>query len=114
MRIARYEYDGRTRYGLADLESGKVREIAGEPFDRVEMTGDARRLEEVRLLAPVVPGKIVAVGLNYKDHARELGMKIPEEPLLFLKAPSALNDPGGRSSTRRSRSAWITRRSSRL
>jgi 2-keto-4-pentenoate hydratase/2-oxohepta-3-ene-1,7-dioic acid hydratase in catechol pathway len=95
MRIARYECEGRARYGIADLESGKVREIAGEPFDRVETTGDARRLEEVRLLAPVVPGKIVAVGLNYKDHARELGMKIPEEPLLFLKAPSALNDPGG-------------------
>lgn len=95
MRIARYEYDGRSRYGLADLESGKVREIAGEPFDRVETTGAARRLEEVRLLAPVVPGKIVAVGLNYKDHARELGMKIPEEPLLFLKAPSALNGPEG-------------------
>ena len=95
MRIARYEWEGRARYGLVDLESGKVREIPGEPFGRVETTGDARRLEEVRLLSPVVPGKIVAVGLNYKDHARELGMKLPEEPLLFLKAPSALNDPGG-------------------
>jgi len=95
MRIARYEYEGRARHGLADPESGKVRELAAGPFDGVETTGDARRLEEVRLLAPVVPGKIVAVGLNYKDHARELGMKIPEEPLLFLKAPSALNDPGG-------------------
>lgn len=96
MRIARYEYDGRVRYGLADPESGRVREIAGAPFDRVEATGVARRLEEVRLLAPVVPGKIVAVGLNYRDHAREMGKKIPEEPLLFLKASSALNDPGGK------------------
>jgi len=95
MRIARYEYEDRTRYGLADPESGEVREIAGAPFDRVEATGVARRLEEVRLLAPVVPGKIVAVGLNYRDHAREMGKTIPEEPLLFLKAPSALNDPGG-------------------
>ena len=95
MRIARYEYEGRSWYGLSDPESGTVREIAGEPFDRVEATGVARRLEEVRLLAPVVPGKIVAVGLNYKDHAREMGKKIPEEPLLFLKASSALNDPGG-------------------
>jgi 2-keto-4-pentenoate hydratase/2-oxohepta-3-ene-1,7-dioic acid hydratase in catechol pathway len=95
MRIARYECEGRARYGLVDPESGKVREIAGEPFGRVETIGDARRLEGVRLLAPVVPGKIVAVGLNYKDHARELGMKIPEEPLLFLKAPSALIGPGG-------------------
>ena len=95
MRIARYEYKGRARYGLADPESGRIREIAGGPFDRVETTGDARRLEEVRLLAPVLPGKIVAVGLNYKDHARELGMEIPEEPLLFLKAPSALIGPEG-------------------
>ncbi len=95
MRFARYEYEGRVRNGLVDPEGGTVREIAGDPFDRVEATGAARRLEEVRLLAPVVPGKIVAVGLNYKDHAREMGKKIPEEPLLFLKATSALNDPGG-------------------
>jgi 2-keto-4-pentenoate hydratase/2-oxohepta-3-ene-1,7-dioic acid hydratase in catechol pathway len=95
VRIARYEYKGRARYGLVDAENGKVLEIAGDPFNGVETTGDARRLEEVRLLAPVVPGKIVAVGLNYKDHARELGMEIPEEPLLFLKAPSALIGPEG-------------------
>ena len=48
MRIARYEYEGRARYGLADPESGIVREIAGGPLDRVEATGVARRLEEVR------------------------------------------------------------------
>ncbi|HEU4949726.1 MAG TPA: fumarylacetoacetate hydrolase family protein [Candidatus Deferrimicrobiaceae bacterium] len=95
MRIARYGFEGCVRYGLADPESGKVRELAGDPFDGVEATGVVRRLDEVRLLAPVVPGKIVAVGLNYKDHAREMGKEIPEEPLLFLKAPSALNDPGG-------------------
>jgi 2-keto-4-pentenoate hydratase/2-oxohepta-3-ene-1,7-dioic acid hydratase in catechol pathway len=95
MRIARYGHEGRARYGLAEPESGQVREIAGDPFDRVEATGVTLRLDEVRLLAPVVPGKIVAVGLNYMDHAREMGKKIPEEPLLFLKAPSALNDPGG-------------------
>ncbi|HAM32790.1 MAG TPA: 2-hydroxyhepta-2,4-diene-1,7-dioate isomerase [Deltaproteobacteria bacterium] len=95
MKIARYEFDGQVRYGLVEPESGTVREIAGEPFERVEATGIVRRLDEVRLLSPVVPGKIVAVGLNYKDHAREMGKKIPEEPLLFLKATSAVNDPGG-------------------
>ena len=95
MKIARYEFDGQARYGLVEPESGTVREIAGEPFERVEATGIVRRLDEVRLLSPVVPGKIVAVGLNYKDHAREMGKKIPEEPLLFLKASSAVNDPGG-------------------
>ena len=95
MKIARYEFEGEIRYGRVDPESGKVREIAGEPFEGVQTTGVVRRLGEIRLLAPVTPGKIVAVGLNYRDHAREMGKQIPEEPLLFLKAPSALNPPGG-------------------
>lgn len=50
--------------------------------------------EEVRLLAPVAPSKIVCVGRNYQEHAAELGNKIPDEPLLFLKAPSAIIAPG--------------------
>jgi 2-keto-4-pentenoate hydratase/2-oxohepta-3-ene-1,7-dioic acid hydratase in catechol pathway len=95
LKIARYEAEGVVRFGLVDPSSGKIREIAGEPFDGVQATGVVRRLEEVRLLAPVAPGKIVAVGLNYRDHAREMGKAIPGEPLLFLKAPSALNHPGG-------------------
>ena len=95
MKIARYEFEGGIRYGMVDSAAGKVREIAGEPFEGVQATGVVHRLEEVRLLAPVAPGKIVAVGLNYRDHAREMGKQIPEEPLLFLKAPSALNPPGG-------------------
>ena len=96
MRIARYESGGHVRHGTVDPESGEILEIAAaDPFGRIEATGVVRRLEAVRLLAPVVPGKIVAVGLNYRDHAREMGKEIPGEPLLFLKAPSALNDPGG-------------------
>jgi 2-keto-4-pentenoate hydratase/2-oxohepta-3-ene-1,7-dioic acid hydratase in catechol pathway len=47
-------------------------------------------LSDVKLLAPVVPSKIVCVGRNYREHAAELGNKVPAEPLLFLKAPSAL------------------------
>lgn len=47
-------------------------------------------LDEVKLLAPVVPSKIVCVGRNYREHAAELGNKMPDEPLLFLKAPSAV------------------------
>ena len=45
---------------------------------------------DVKLLAPVAPSKIVCVGRNYREHAAELGNKMPDEPLLFLKAPSAL------------------------
>jgi 2-keto-4-pentenoate hydratase/2-oxohepta-3-ene-1,7-dioic acid hydratase in catechol pathway len=48
----------------------------------------------VNFLAPCVPTKIVAVGLNYRDHARELGMAVPEDPLLFLKPPTSLIGPG--------------------
>ncbi|HVI72474.1 MAG TPA: fumarylacetoacetate hydrolase family protein [Pyrinomonadaceae bacterium] len=47
-------------------------------------------LAEVKLLAPVVPSKVVCVGRNYREHAAELGNKMPDEPLLFLKAPSAV------------------------
>jgi 2-keto-4-pentenoate hydratase/2-oxohepta-3-ene-1,7-dioic acid hydratase in catechol pathway len=95
MKFLRYEKDGKISGGILDPGSGEIREIEGLPFDGMRPTGKKDRLSEVRLLAPVVPSKIVAVGLNYKDHAREMGKKIPEEPLLFLKAPSALNRPGG-------------------
>jgi 2-keto-4-pentenoate hydratase/2-oxohepta-3-ene-1,7-dioic acid hydratase in catechol pathway len=56
---------------------------------------EARRLMEAELLVPVTPSKIVCVGRNYKDHAKELGNDLPAEPLLFLKAPSSLLPPGG-------------------
>jgi len=50
-------------------------------------------LDEVRLLAPVAPSKIVCVGRNYREHAAELGNKMPDEPLLFLKSPAAVIGP---------------------
>jgi 2-keto-4-pentenoate hydratase/2-oxohepta-3-ene-1,7-dioic acid hydratase in catechol pathway len=53
-------------------------------------------LAEAELLAPVVPGKIVGVGLNYRDHAAEMKKSLPDEPLLFLKPPSAVIGPGER------------------
>jgi 2-keto-4-pentenoate hydratase/2-oxohepta-3-ene-1,7-dioic acid hydratase in catechol pathway len=95
VKILRFETAGRSAYGVLDPKSGEIRELEGPPFGGLRYTGALYRLPEVLLLAPVVPSKIVAVGLNYRDHAREMGKKIPEEPLLFLKAPSALNRPGG-------------------
>src|SRR5687767_4664675 len=53
-------------------------------------------LGEVKLLAPVRPSKIICVGRNYREHAAELGNKMPDEPLLFLKAPSAIIGPDDR------------------
>lgn len=55
---------------------------------------DSYSLDNVFLLAPVVPSKIICVGLNYVDHAEELNMPIPDEPILFLKPPSSVIGPG--------------------
>ena len=52
------------------------------------------RVDLEHLLAPVVPGKIVAVGLNYRDHAREMAHEIPKEPVLFIKPSTAVIGPG--------------------
>lgn len=53
-----------------------------------------RALEITKLLAPALPGKIIAVGLNYRDHAQEMGLKLPEEPILFMKPSTSIIGPG--------------------
>jgi 2-keto-4-pentenoate hydratase/2-oxohepta-3-ene-1,7-dioic acid hydratase in catechol pathway len=60
--------------------------VANAEFERSQSIA----LSSARLLAPVTPSKIVCVGRNYREHAAELGNKMPDEPLLFLKAPSAV------------------------
>jgi 2-keto-4-pentenoate hydratase/2-oxohepta-3-ene-1,7-dioic acid hydratase in catechol pathway len=95
MRIVRFEESGRNGYGVLGEGGEEIRDMHGLPFSGIRFTGSRFHLSAVRLLAPVLPSKIVAVGLNYMDHAREMGKKIPEEPLIFLKSPSALNHPGG-------------------
>jgi 2-keto-4-pentenoate hydratase/2-oxohepta-3-ene-1,7-dioic acid hydratase in catechol pathway len=73
------------RYGV--LEGDAIREAPGLG---VPERGREHRLAEVRLLPPCSPSKIVCVGRNYMDHAKELNNPVPEEPLIFLKPPSAL------------------------
>jgi 2-keto-4-pentenoate hydratase/2-oxohepta-3-ene-1,7-dioic acid hydratase in catechol pathway len=78
------------------LEGGQVREITGSPWTQWSPGPRSWRLTDIRLLAPVEPGKVVCVGRNYAAHAAELGNEIPKEPLIFLKPPSAIvgpNDP---------------------
>ncbi len=97
MRICRFTHEtfGGPRYGL--LESTRLLPLASAtPFaepDDLRTAGELP-LEEVELLAPVQPSKIVCVGRNYRDHAAELGNPMPEEPLLFLKAPSTVIGDG--------------------
>lgn len=70
--------------------------VAGEKVYSISDQGALRAfyIQDVRLLPPVKPSKIVCVGLNYIDHAKDVGKQIPDEPLLFLKAPSSLAGPG--------------------
>jgi 2-keto-4-pentenoate hydratase/2-oxohepta-3-ene-1,7-dioic acid hydratase in catechol pathway len=92
MRIVRFEMSGRSGYGI--LEGEKISVLWGTPYDGLEHTsGEGMSLPEVTLLAPCEPTKIVALGLNYRDHAAEIGHPLPEEPLLFIKPSTAVIGP---------------------
>ncbi len=93
MKIYRVEHRGAVRWAREDAP-GTLRFLAGEPFDGARDAEDTASLAEVRVLAPVTPSKIVAIGLNYRDHAVERGKPIPKEPLVFLKPPSSVIGPG--------------------
>ena len=95
MRLARFLLNGLAGYGIY-MDDG-VQPIAWEPFEDSDEEESFQKLphSDISLLAPVVPTKIVCIGLNYRDHAEEFGMEIPEEPTLFLKAPSTVLEPGG-------------------
>ncbi|RMG69658.1 MAG: DUF2437 domain-containing protein, partial [Nitrospirae bacterium] len=77
MLLGRFLYRG--RIARAVVEEQSVRFLSG-PYK-----GKSTSLTDVKILTPCKPSKIVCVGLNYRDHAEELGMPIPEEPILFLK-----------------------------
>ncbi len=92
MKFVRFCRNDEVVYGVVDKDC--VREIEGDIFSDCRALEHRYPLEECRLLAPCSPSKIVAVGLNYRTHAEELKMEIPEEPLLFLKPPTAVIGPG--------------------
>jgi len=92
MRLVRFVAQNRPAYGI--LDNDEVVELDGEGYASMSSRRVVHRAAEVRLLAPCVPTKIVAVGLNYRDHANELGMDVPESPVLFLKPPTTVIGPG--------------------
>lgn len=91
-KYLRFEAEGREKYGL--LDGDKVRELAGHYVRTAVLTGVEYLLSEVKVLAPTVPSKVVCIGLNYKAHAVERGKQLPEEPMMFLKPPSAIIGSG--------------------
>ena len=92
MRIVRFKRDGDACYGI--VEGSIVNELEGDIFSRYEFTGKKHPLETLKIIAPCQPTKIVALGLNYRSHAEELKMTLPEDPLLFLKPSTAVIGPG--------------------
>lgn len=84
-RLARFQVDGEIFFGK--IEGDRVTHVGGRDFPR-ELS-----LQNVRLLSPSLPTKVVAVGLNYLDHAQELNLQLPEEPLLFMKPSSSVIGP---------------------
>jgi 2-keto-4-pentenoate hydratase/2-oxohepta-3-ene-1,7-dioic acid hydratase in catechol pathway len=89
--FCRYQHDKTISYGTIDGDS--VSAITPDPFSRWKKTGESLPLAKVKLLSPCVPTKVVAVGLNYIDHAGELNMDVPDEPIIFLKPAEAVIGP---------------------
>jgi len=105
LRIARFAVGDEVADGVVGVARGTgapegediVAELAGHPLDTGKqgprLTGTTYPLTDVRLLAPIVPSKVVAVGKNYADHVREMGGEPPAEPILFLKPSTAVCGP---------------------
>lgn len=97
-RIYRIQWNGEPRYAIE--RDGTLSLVAGDVFGRYtigERIGEGAAgafAPAVQMLAPVAPTKIVAIGLNYKDHAAEQGKPLPKEPMLFLKPCTAVIGPG--------------------
>jgi len=95
LRIVRFAAKGKIRFGK--LEGDTVHSFRGSPFAQFRragktfpLDGNKYKLDEVKLLAPCLPSKIVCLGLNYRAHAEETKLPIPTVPLIFLKPSTAV------------------------
>lgn len=88
MKIARFSFKKNQYWGVLKNEGFRV--LKDAPYKGIKYTNQRIIFKKVKLLPPANPSKIVLVGLNYKDHARELGMSRPKEPIIFLKPPTTL------------------------
>ncbi|HVE63725.1 MAG TPA: fumarylacetoacetate hydrolase family protein [Mycobacteriales bacterium] len=91
MRIARFSVDGQVAF--AAVEGDELAVIDTHPFGQISFTGVRVPIAGARLLPPVLPSKVVAIGKNYAAHAREMGGEPPAEPVLFLKPSTAVVGP---------------------
>jgi 2-keto-4-pentenoate hydratase/2-oxohepta-3-ene-1,7-dioic acid hydratase in catechol pathway len=98
VRIARFTTGEDPRFGVVEGAAGEevLHVVKGDPlYAPLQPTGEQVPLADVRLLAPVIPrSKVVGIGRNYADHARELGNDLPTKPLMFLTPNTAVVGPG--------------------
>lgn len=92
MKIFRFTYRRKTRWGI--LREENLFPVEGSIFADFQVEKTPIPIGSVSLLPPVLPSKIIAVGVNYRNHAQEMGRSLPEDPLIFLKPPSAVIGPG--------------------
>ncbi len=92
MKFVRYQVNDHESFGI--LEESSVQEIKGAIFGEYTVTNVKHNVDDVRLLTPVEPSKILCVGLNYRDHIEEVGAHPPEFPSHFMKPPTAIIGPG--------------------
>ena len=88
MKIVRYTLGKRAEYGIWNGEL--VQSLAGTPYRRLKVTNHYHKFNDLKLLPPCTPSKIVALGLNYRSHAEEVKIPIPPEPLIFLKPSTSV------------------------
>lgn len=92
MKLVRFSVSDSVSFGI--LDGAEVVQLKQFPSISPEPTGANFSLDEVKLLAPVEPTKIVCIGLNFAAHASEIGQSVQEEPLMFFKPPSSIIGPG--------------------
>lgn len=92
VKLIRFRHGGAVRYGV--LEGDIIYALDGDPLGSFAKGNPHTALQQVELLSPCEPTKIVGVGLNYRDHTQTAGTLLPEEPLLFLKAPTTVIGDG--------------------
>lgn len=96
MRIARVSVPDIAGPVFGIINGTKIGILKSHPFGELEPTGVALDLDDVKILSPVLPSKVVCVGKNYADHAKELGGEVPAEPVIFIKPNTTVigeNDP---------------------
>ena len=95
MRIARIAHPGGVAFVTVDGEGDDLvaREVADHPFGNPTYTGNSWPMADLRVLAPILPSKVICIGKNYAEHVQEMGGEAPANPVMFLKPSTSVIGP---------------------